>query len=257
VSDRNRSTEQGRWQVYTVCVLSLLLLMQISWFVGTTTLNDFERLQKERVQLREQISRIKAAGSTVGGEPTSSVISLIEPLTKQMDEIAPQMQSALDGLRIWNRSWRWVIFWSTHGESGGSANNNAEVRSARGATMVLGLYVLPLMYGWLGALLWVVQKFREDDSEQAVRRIKPGSRVVTGVVAGPMIGMFLSPEFLNSLAFQATPFLVAFLGGYSTDIFFALIDRLMRGLRDALDSKSRADERTNSGQARGGDGARA
>ena len=71
--------------------------------------------------------------------------------------------------------------------------------------------------------------------------MKPGPRVVTGMVAGPMVGMFVSPEFLNSLALQATPFVLAFLGGYSTDVFFALIDRVLRTVKDALDKSPKAD----------------
>ena len=67
------------------------------------------------------------------------------------------------------------------------------MRSANSATQVLGLYLLPLFYGWLGALLWIILKLREDDSPQSVERLKPSLRVVTGMVAGPMIGMFLSP----------------------------------------------------------------
>ena len=230
------------WAWYTIFVLLCLLMFQIIWFIGTTTLRDYERLQKEFLQATDEIARINTAAQSGGAAASDTTQTLISPLQKKLEFLQPQMDSALAAIKTWNPIWRWIVFWSkVSTSSGSSTDDNGELRSANGATQVLGLYILPLMYGWLGALLWVVQKLRDDDSEDAVKRLKPSSRVVTGMVAGPMIGMFLSPEFLNSLAFQATPFLIAFIGGYSTDVFFALIDRFLRFFRDALDKSAKPD----------------
>lgn len=216
---------------FALIVLLLLLLFQIFWFVGTTTLRDIERLQKEYIGVVDDIARLSAVAED-GGKQDGTAASLIKPLEDQRLFLEPQLESAMAGIKRWNRTWSWIIFWGE--AASGSAQDQGEIRSAGGATQVLGLYVLPLLYGSLGAVLWVVQKLREDDSAKAVARLKPASRIVTGMVAGPMIGMFISPEFLSSLAFQATPFLIAFIGGYSTDVFFALIDRVLSGLRDAV-----------------------
>lgn len=222
----------------TVVVLFGLLLFQSIWLIGTTTLRDHGKLRQELAQVRDEIARIKVAGAAdnTDGARATTIASLIEPLSKKEDDLVPQIASADVSLCVWNRLWKWVVPWTQRQPCDQlmTADQLGERRSANGATQVLGLYLLPLFYGWLGALLWVVQKLREDDSPQAVEKLKPSSRVVTGMVAGPMIGMFLSPEFLNSLAFQATPFVIAFLGGYSTDVFFAVIERFLGGFRRAL-----------------------
>ncbi|MFI4988033.1 MAG: hypothetical protein ACHQF3_11390 [Alphaproteobacteria bacterium] len=227
---------KSSWSWYTILVLFCLLTVQILWFIGTTTLRDYEGLQKEIRQIDQESARISAAAG--GAQPSVSAQNLIAPLQKQLDALQPQAESALEAIKTWNKTWHWVVPWSAD-RSGVvvSTAANKELRIANGAAQVLGLYILPLFYGWLGALLSVVQKLREDDSPQAVARLKPGSRVVTGMVAGPMIGMFLSPELLNSLAYQAAPFLVAFIGGYSTDVFFALIDRFLHIFRQALEKQ--------------------
>lgn len=218
--------------IFALAVLLLLLLFQILWFVGTTTLRDIERLQQDYLSVVDDIARLSAAADSTG-DPQGSAASLIKPLEDRRLFLEPQLESAVAAIKSWNRTWNWIVFWGDP-QAGGSARDQGAIRSAGGATQVLGLYILPLLYGSLGAVLWVVQKLREDDSAKAVLRLKPGSRIVTGMVAGPMIGMFISPEFLSSLAFQATPFLIAFIGGYSTDVFFALIDRVLSGFRDAV-----------------------
>jgi hypothetical protein len=227
-------TSRVKWSAYTILVLFGLLFIQSIWFVGTTTLKDYEKLQKEMQQIQDEKAKINAAAA---GGSSATASSLIAPLSKREEFLLPQMGSAVGSIKIWNRMWRWMIFWRPVGSEleDSSTEQNAELRSASGATQVLGLYILPLFYGWLGSLLWVVRKLTEDVSDPAFDKLNPGARVVTGMVAGPVIGMFLSPEFLNSLAFQATPFLIAFIGGYSTDVFFSVIDRILVTFRNALD----------------------
>jgi hypothetical protein len=235
-------TEKNFWLAYTILVLGILLAFQILWFVATTTLRDYDRLTKEVIEITDNISRINAAAV---GTTDGSAKSLIEPLEKHLSVIEPQMTSALSAIKTWNFVWKWMVFWGqapciagAEAECDEGGVEHGEIRSANSATEVLGLYLLPLLYGWLGALLWVVQRSMKASTEAALEKLRPASRVVTGMVAGPLIGMFLSPEFLNSLAFQATPFAFAFAGGYGTDVFFALLDRVLSGVRSALAPKS-------------------
>lgn len=223
-----------KWIASSILVLSFLLLVQIFWFIGTTTLQDYENIQKNYLQLADDISRISAAAQTSDGQSSENAKALIEPLDKKLRFLEPQMESAVAAIKTWNATWQWLIFWGESSSDDG-AGEHGQLRHASGATQVLGLYVLPLLYGLLGSLLWVVQKIRESQSDAELRGHRPSARVATGVIAGPLIGMFISPEVLNSLAFQATPFLLAFLGGYSTDLFFGLIDKFLSGVRNALD----------------------
>lgn len=224
------------WLIATCFVLAILLAFQIVWFFGTTTLKDYQSYKKEFLQITDDIARIKAAAQGGGGQGGDSTKALLEPLNKKLDFVGPQLNSTVTGIRAWNRLWAWSCRDCVSTELDGSAEHG-EVRMASSIIQILGLYILPLLYGGLGALLSIVQKMQSDDSNAAIRKMRPGPRLVTGMVAGPMIGMFISPEFLNSLAFQATPFLLAFIGGYATDVFFALIDKFLANFRSALTDK--------------------
>lgn len=218
------------WLSATGAALIVLLCVQIFWFVGTTTLRDYQFFRNEVQQITDEISRIRAAsGNTDATRATTE--SLLEPLRLKLLYSGPQLDSTLSGLQGWTG---WVPDFGTPPEMDADSAKHYVVRKASSATQVLGLYILPLLYGLLGALVAVVKMLREDDSDDAIRKLRPGARVVTGMVAGPMIGMFISPEFLNSLAFQATPFLIAFIGGYATDVFFALTDKFLNNFRTAI-----------------------
>lgn len=253
---------RGLYSLYTATVLFVLLLFHGLWFVGTTTLQDYERLRKEYGQIQDEKARISAAAGSNGANASSSAASLIAPLDKKVDQLIPEMASAVGAIKTWNITWHWLLKRlrdsntvkgseiaedAEDAEDAKDAKDADELRSANRATQILGLYILPLLYGWIGALLWVVQKLRADDSDPAKQKLHPFSRVVTGMVAGPMIGMFLSPEIFNSLATLATPFLIAFIGGYSTDVFFALIDRALHGIRDLLEKDSKAKNTVSAG----------
>lgn len=228
------SGDSRRWLIVTMLVLAVLLAVQIVWFFGTTTLKDYEYYRIEFQKLTDEIARINAAA---GGSNTAPEIvkSLLQPLTERLKYVGPQLDSTYYGLKTWVTPF---AFWGDRPKDMDDISaHHYDVRVASSTAQVLGLYVLPLLYGLLGAFLAIVQKMRDDDSDAAIRRIRPGPRLVAGAVAGPMIGMFISPEVLNSLAFQVTPFLIAFIGGYATDVFFSLIDRFLANFRDTISKK--------------------
>ncbi|PJI42189.1 MAG: hypothetical protein CTR53_07055 [Ferrovibrio sp.] len=239
--------EKWFWYVSTGATLFGLLFIQILWFNGTTTLRDHQDYTKQIIQLNDEYYRVQAAAK---GGSNDSAADLLAPIQKKRDLVSPQIESASLALNSFNKHWLWSYIPGSYDSAG--ASEHADIRVASSITQVLGLYILPLFYGLLGALLSIVQFLRSDDSNEAIRKLRPGARVVTGSVAGPMIGMLISPEFLNSLAFQATPFVLAFIGGYATDVFFALIDRFLSSFRSNIskpDSSGGASDKKDAGGA--------
>lgn len=233
--------EHWGWLATTVIVLFILLGIQTVWFIGTTTLRDYEYFRKEVQTIVDEESRVTAASGAAaasGSEANKATLaSLLKPIQLRMLYAGPQLESAMNGILTWNRI---VTFGSKPPEMEPDSQKHYEVRKASSITQVLGQYILPFFYGCLGALLAIVQRMRLDDTGEELRKFRPGARLVTGAVGGPMIGMFISPELLNSLAFQATPFVIAFIGGYATDVFFALIDKFLNGFRKSLDPNGSA-----------------
>ena len=248
--DLDDVSKSRAWRLQTLAVCIVLLVLQSLWLIGTTTLTDLGRLEKELVDVRNESARLTALAGTNAANSSSSASNVLEPLNTRRTELLPKIDAAVDGLTVWNKTWSWIldIFNTQQDNDEFLANATREHRSAKSATQILGLYILPLFYGWLGALLWVLRKYHTREIDGPVAELRPGTRVVTGMVAGPLIGMFINPEVLSSLASQAAPFALAFLGGYSSDLFFSIIDTLLLRARQMVSKPPEGEAADKPGQ---------
>lgn len=94
---------------------------------------------------------------------------------------------------------------------------------------ILGFWVLPGLYGALGALMFfmraILSPFYPDPSVSRV-----ALRISLGVFAGIAIVWFWSPSTTQTMAvtnLTLGSFTIAFLVGFSIDVFFALLDRVV------------------------------
>jgi hypothetical protein len=230
------------WQVATIICLVILLKLQIIWFNGSTTLKELKSIETEigavAVQ-RAQLEVVAAGRNPVAGSvtqaDTSPLLSAAAPFLGSLDDkmklLIEERRSATDYIQNLNDHWVWMVISTTNVTVTSAVE--VHIRVANSRIQVLGLYVLPLLYGMLGSFLKIVQSMNTNESAEQFERSKPGPRLVMGAVAGPMIGMFIGPEVLSSFASQAAPFLVAFLGGYATDVFFAFLDKALGAIRSA------------------------
>jgi hypothetical protein len=97
---------------------------------------------------------------------------------------------------------------------------------------VLGVfqgYLLPLLYGLTGAAAYVVRTLALETRERLYRRENGSAyalRLFLGALAGLAIGWFLKPEAVSG--FNAiSPFALAFVAGYSVDLLFTLLDKIV------------------------------
>ena len=94
-------------------------------------------------------------------------------------------------------------------------------------------WVLPLLYGLLGAVVFLLRNMLSGqgtffDIYSAVIRVGAGG------VAGIIIGWFSVPATLSTaiVAPATLPYIVAFLAGFSIDIVFSLLDRLIKTISE-------------------------
>jgi hypothetical protein len=96
---------------------------------------------------------------------------------------------------------------------------------------VLQQVLLPICYGWVGAWAYVLRRLGREAAERTYRednKIAYSLRVWLGVVAGLAIGWFLRPEKVEvGSATSISPFALAFVAGYSVDLLFTAMDRLV------------------------------
>jgi hypothetical protein len=94
---------------------------------------------------------------------------------------------------------------------------------------VLGLWILPALYGALGSLIYymrsILSPLLPNPSFDRVAH-----RVALGAFAGISVAWFWSPsgaDNLNVGDLSLSVFTIAFLLGFSVDVFFTLLDRLV------------------------------
>lgn len=114
---------------------------------------------------------------------------------------------------------------------------------------IYALWILPALYGAMGAVMyhmrWVLDPLLPHPSPLRLLH-----RVVLGALSGVVLGWFYAPgtaigEAATEVGFSL--FVVAFLFGFSLDIFFALLDRLVtfseRSVRGALQERPEGERR--------------
>jgi hypothetical protein len=101
---------------------------------------------------------------------------------------------------------------------------------------VIQKWVLPLLYGALGAMVFVVRTLSVQARDRLFRRealVSLVLRVFLGMISGLAIGWFWNQNPAGATAAGAltittlSPFALAFVAGYGVELFFALLDKIV------------------------------
>lgn len=111
--------------------------------------------------------------------------------------------------------------------------------SAEAILKVMQAYILPLLYGLLGAFIFVLRSLSSEiksvtythDSEIRFRL-----RLTLGALGGMIIGWFLKPEELQVSA-SISSMALAFLMGYNVDVLFSLMDNLIDKVKQNIEKQ--------------------
>jgi hypothetical protein len=105
---------------------------------------------------------------------------------------------------------------------------------------ILNGWVLPFMYGLLGAVVFVMRNLL--DPRTPLMGLFPSIvRVLLGGLAGILIGWFWVPSAFkvgDSANITSIPFGLAFLAGFSIDILFTILDRISRTISEPAAQKT-------------------
>jgi hypothetical protein len=116
----------------------------------------------------------------------------------------------------------------------GTVGDQLLIGSARSQITTVAQFFLPLLYGWVGALAYILRTLASE--LRAATFSKTSSTEYTlrwplGMLAGVAIGLLLQPQTLTGLA-ALTPLGVAFIAGYSVELLFTFLDRLVRAFSE-------------------------
>lgn len=114
------------------------------------------------------------------------------------------------------------------------------------AIEILQSFLLPLLYGLLGAFIFVLRTLLLEirsltytpDSD-----IRYRLRLTLGSLGGMIVGWFLKPDEMNALT-ALSPMALAFLMGYNVDVLFSIMDRFIDSIKQWIEKPSEQSKKT-------------
>jgi hypothetical protein len=213
--------------------LALVAVFQAYYEVGQTTVTTYAKASGVLRVEAERVSVLSRALTGVGQAKAS------EAEVKRMnDEMAGARLKIEEATDETDRRLYWMkkmLFW----HEGPALDPNDPRAPAMHAQSMLGVlegwltllrnFVLPIAWSFLGAALYVSRALAEDIRGMAYapeRAILHRSRYYMGMVAGFVAAKFF-PASTGIDMGEVTPFAVALLVGYSVEVLFALLDKLI------------------------------
>ena len=256
-----------RFTITAVAALAVLVMVQAYWAVGALVISDMKTTQ---AQLKEVEMSIRAGGKSSDNESSGQQQlqqRQQQPPQQSQQQAHPQRggrnftwlwERALEGpseelkikrddLEIYlDANYRWLKQWSTIPNSilgvdelyATAENPEDEIRgniiaylqSANITMDILQKYILPLIYGFLGACVYVLRSLSSKIKACAflnASTINFHIRLCLGTLGGIAIVWFISPEKVTEPTISLSPLALAFLAGYSVELLFAVMDTVI------------------------------
>lgn len=124
--------------------------------------------------------------------------------------------------------------------------------SAEFMLIILQVYLLPILYGLLGASVYVLRKIMREIADATYSPDRSYLlRLALGTLSGLIIGWFVFLLPGQSVVSTLSPMALAFLVGYNIEVVFLLMDRLIDGFikGDKGDKKSPEDGQPKNGKS--------
>lgn len=258
---------------YTMVALILLLVAQIYWLVGYDLHNELQMSFKQRAELRAELQqlntmRILAPENFAQSSDKQQKLIVLEDQEQSINQI---LDANYKLLLVWNKVWslgqdikgEYPQYLSAKFQLDKediellaqtdplaakqqlkALTLGRELHEARitlfantlAASFTLNAfqgYLLPLLYGLLGAFIFVLRTLLREvksltysfDSE-----IRYRLRLTLGALGGMIVGWFLKPENAEGLA-SLSPMALSFLMGYNVDVLFSIMDRAIDNIR--------------------------
>jgi len=107
---------------------------------------------------------------------------------------------------------------------------------------ILGAFLLPMLYGALGTCVYVLRVIYTKMSERSFDPAHTGEflvRILLGTLSGFTLQWMFFSEATSSGA-KITPAILAFLGGYSVELLFSALDRVIATVKDMIPKSAAA-----------------
>ena len=216
----------------TLVTLALLLIFQIYTVIGSSLVGEIQQfLKMVDDNGAKQAAIRKEKGDQAADSPE------LQALEAEAARFDTETEIRFEILEKWNSYWRIAGTTVTVARQA-TAPVKVKFRAlkqslltARFALEALQRYMLPLLYGLLGACLYVLRSLAQDIRTQSFTRdlvVVYHLRMVMGALAGSiMVWLFLDVIKEEGPLKSLTPPALAFVVGYGVEILFAFLDRII------------------------------
>ena len=246
----------------TITTLLIMVVLHILFSIGTIRLKQIQKSTTALQEIEKQLEDIDIIGS---GEMINQNIEIKkEKILNKLYQINSEKENAIRLLEDWLRFMKKITFSEKKFEqrllqkdilTNRAPPNIADqaidtrigiIQEAQNYVMVLGFYILPLFYGLLGALAFVLRDLAITTRKIIFTKdanINHTLRIMLGTIAGLAVGVFWGEisEQNNLIGVKTLgPLLAAFIAGFTVEYVFALIETAMRSFFERTITKSKS-----------------
>jgi hypothetical protein len=228
----------SRYTQWSIVALAFLLLVQVYWLFGSQVTTQINQMNKDIAEADQKIRSLQRASATSNIPVTATDDVDIKTISTQRDNTRMQKDAAHNLLRSWNLPWEGWLVVPVPADDPERKTKEAISRMQQAQTIleVIQRYVLPLLWGLLGSCVYILRKL---STEIKARTYSEASnigfrlRAYLGTLGGMVIAWFIVPDATEGLIKSLSPFALAFLAGYSVELVFAAMDRILGAFTDS------------------------
>ena len=238
------------YTAFSIFTMFLMLIIYIFFFIGTIRLNRIQKCNERMAEIDDRLDEIMLITGIDNKNPSAELE--YEQLLNEYTEIDDEKNSNIYLIEGWLLKFKAVLFVKdrekkedniekTNTEPGPPDTNPTDdinskigiIQEAQNYVIILGLYILPLFFGLLGAIAFVLRDLVNQTRKMLFSKelnINYTLRLILGTLAGLAVGLFWgdikqqeSFIFMESLG----PLLIAFLSGLSVEYVFSGIEKLV------------------------------
>ncbi len=245
------SARSTTWYMLVTGVFIFLLLgVHIYFFLGSTRLNNIDECSAEIETLS---SRMRDLNILSQKDPENlSFSSELDEVSMKLGEYDDRLESNVDLLGPWVQNLRRFTFNTTirtdtiaKDDIKFGKANTAIIQEARSYRLILGTYLLPLLYGIIGGFTFVLRELTSEIKKLTFytgSNIKYILRILLGAIAGLAIGLFWG-DIQNAQQLGAlSPMLIAFIAGYCVEYLLQFIDNTTKNFFSKNEDKRGRDK---------------
>ncbi len=234
------------YKFFGIFMLVLVMILQIYSLIGSSlltrtvsTARTYDSLEMIAVAFQD------TATANMNDNPQ------IKNTKRELENKRLQMEASFSLLYRWHQTWKififpWTVFDKENLEDSVMSDKEASrEKKKKFITLTIGVifpikvmntYLLPLLWGCLGACAYVLRKLAFEIQQMSFNRednINYNLRIQLGALSGLVIGWFLMPntDSINTSSnisiYSLSPLALSFLSGYSIELLFSAMDRLI------------------------------